>query len=246
MAKNISLISLPYIPFFLLMILQCTKTLAQPPATAPVGPTNITKILEKGGQFAIFIRLLQTTQLGEQIDTQLNNSNQGLTVFAPTDNAFSNLKPGTLNTLTNQDKVALTQFHVLPTFLSLSQFQTVSNPLRTQAGDTRNGEFPLNVTTSGNQVNISTGVTDATLGNTVYTDNQLAVYQVDKVLLPLSIFGPPSPAPAPVAGGTEKKKASGSPSAAATDSPADSSWATGDAVHGAVAFGAALFGIFYL
>ncbi|XP_073022961.1 fasciclin-like arabinogalactan protein 11 [Primulina eburnea] len=231
------------VPFFLLLLFQCTKTLAQPPATAPSGPTNITRILEKAGQFTTFIRLLQITLLGDQIDTQLNNSNQGLTVFAPTDNAFSSLKTGTLNTLTNQDKVALVQFHVLPTFLSMSQFQTVSNPLRTQAGDTRNGEFPLNVTTSGNQVNISTGVDDATLGNTVYTDNQLAVYQVDKVLLPWSIFGPPSPAPAPVSGGTENKKAN---SAAATDSPADSSGATGDAVPGAVAFGAALFGIFYL
>ncbi|KZV35158.1 fasciclin-like arabinogalactan protein 11 [Dorcoceras hygrometricum] len=241
--KNFPLLSLP---FSLLLLLQCTRSLSQEPAAAPSGPTNITRILEKGGQFTTFIHLLQVTQLGDQIDTQLNNSNQGLTVFAPTDNAFSSLKPGTLNTITNQDKVALVQFHVLPNFLALSQFQTVSNPLRTQAGDTGNGEFPLNVTTSGNQVNISTGVVDAILGNTVYTDNQLAVYQVDKVLLPLSIFGPPSPAPAPVAGGTEKKKSAGSPSAAGTDSPADSSGAIGDALHGAVAFGAAFFGIFYL
>ncbi|XP_075513676.1 fasciclin-like arabinogalactan protein 11 [Primulina tabacum] len=241
MDQKITLISLPY-AFSLLLLLQCTKILAQPPATSPSGPTNITRILEKAGQFTTFIRLLQITRVGDQIDTQLNNSNQGLTVFAPTDNAFSSLQPGTLNTLTNQDKVALVQFHVLPTFLSMSQFQTVSNPLRTQVGDTRKGEFPLNVTTTGNQVNISTGVSDVTLGNTVYADNQLAVYQVDKVLLPLSIFGPSSPAPAPVAGGTENKKATGSPSAAVTDS----SWANGDAVHGVVAFGAALFGIFYL
>ncbi|KAJ6316310.1 hypothetical protein OIU78_019570 [Salix suchowensis] len=39
----------------------------------------------------------------------------------------------------------------------MSNFQTVSNPLRTQAGNSADGEFPLNVTTSGNQVNITTG-----------------------------------------------------------------------------------------
>ena len=165
--------------------------------------------------------------MADQINTQLNNSNQGLTVFAPTDNAFSTLKAGTLNSLTDQQKVQLIQFHVVPNFLSISQFQTVSNPLRTQAGNSNNGEFPLNVTTSGNQVNVSTGIVDATVANTVYTDNQLAVYQVDKVLLPLDIFAPPSPAEAP-APAKSKKKAS----ADAADSPSsdDASLDSSDAV----------------
>lgn len=170
---------------------------------------------------------MKGTQVADQINTQLNNSNQGLTVFAPTDNAFSTLKAGTLNSLTDQQKVQLIQFHVVPNFLSISQFQTVSNPLRTQAGNSNNGEFPLNVTTSGNQVNVSTGIVDATVANTVYTDNQLAVYQVDKVLLPLDIFAPPSPAEAP-APAKSKKKAS----ADAADSPSsdDASLDSSDAV----------------
>ncbi|RVW38788.1 Fasciclin-like arabinogalactan protein 11 [Vitis vinifera] len=203
-------------------------TLAQPSqAPAPSGPTNITQILEKAGQYTILIRLMKGTQVADQINTQLNNSNQGLTVFAPTDNAFSTLKAGTLNSLTDQQKVQLIQFHVVPNFLSISQFQTVSNPLRTQAGNSNNGEFPLNVTTSGNQVNVSTGIVDATVANTVYTDNQLAVYQVDKVLLPLDIFAPPSPAEAP-APAKSKKKAS----ADAADSPSsdDASLDSSDAV----------------
>lgn len=132
-------------------------------------------------------------------------------MFAPTDNAFSQLKAGTLNTLSDQEKVQLLQFHVIPNFLSTSQFQTVSNPLRTQAGNGNNGQFPLNVTTSGNQVNVSTGVVDATVANTLYTDNsQLAIYQVDSVLLPMAIFGPQPPAPAPAPGKTKKKGSSAS------------------------------------
>ncbi|KAL8501493.1 hypothetical protein ACS0TY_020861 [Phlomoides rotata] len=238
---NHSLFSLP---LAILLFIQCTTTLAQSPAPAPAGPTNITKILEKAGQFTTLIRLYKITQVGDQINTQLNNSNQGLTVFAPTDNAFSTLPAGTLNSLSDQQKVSLVQFHILPTFLSTSQFQTVSNPVRTQAGDSA-GSFPLNVTTSGNSVNISTGVDEATVANTIYTDNQLAVYQVDKVLLPLSLFGTPAPAAAPVAPKAKKKKAADSP-AAGGDSPVDASSAVVSRLHGVVGFGVAVLATFCL
>ncbi|PHU19994.1 Fasciclin-like arabinogalactan protein 11 [Capsicum chinense] len=62
------------------------------------------------------------------------------------------------------------------THLQLHFLKTISNPLRTQAGDASANDFPLNVTTSGNQVNVSTGVDDATVANTVYSDGQLAIY----------------------------------------------------------------------
>lgn len=201
------------------------------PSPAPPGPTNISAILEKAGQFSVLIRLMKATQVADQINTQLNNSNQGLTIFAPPDNAFQTLKAGTLNSLSDQEKVSLVQFHVLPTFLSMSQFQTASNPVRTQAGNSNNGEYPLNVTTSGNnQVNISTGVDDATVANTIYTDGQLAVYQVDKVLLPLDLFGPPSPAPAP---SSEKSKKKAKKPSAVADGPStdDDSTDTSGAGH---------------
>ncbi|KAD3337239.1 hypothetical protein R6Q59_027869 [Mikania micrantha] len=193
-------------PLWLSLILHCTSV-SQPttPAPAPPGPTNITKILEKSGQYTVFLRLLLITQAGDQINTQLNNSDQGITVFAPTDNAFSGMKSGALNSLSDQQKVELVQFHIVPMFLSTSQFQTVSNPLRTQAGETAYYKFPLNITTSGNQVNISTGVIDTTVANTIYTDGSLAVYQVDKVLLPMSLFGPPAPTPDPVPKNDDKK-----------------------------------------
>nr|ANW72273.1 fasciclin-like arabinogalactan protein 12 [Tradescantia hirsutiflora] len=189
-------------------------------APAPAGPTNITAILEKAGQYTTFMRLLKSTQVGNQINNQLNNSNSGLTVFAPTDNAFTNLPPGTLNSLSDQQKVALIQFHILPNFISMSQFQTVSNPLRTQAGDASNGQFPLNVTSMGNQVNITTGITNTPVSNTLYSDNQLAVYQVDQVLRPLELFGAQAPAPAPSK--DKKKKASTFADGPASNTPTDS------------------------
>ncbi|KAA3471943.1 fasciclin-like arabinogalactan protein 11 [Gossypium australe] len=177
------------------------KTLAQIAPAPPLKVDNITSILEKGGQFTTFIKLLKATQVADQLNNQLStpDPNDGLTVFAPSDNAFSGLKSGTLNSLSDQEKLQLVQFHILPTLMSTSQFQTASNPLRTQAGDVKGGKFPLNVTADGNQVNVTTGVVNATVENSVFSDRRIAVYQVDKVLLPFEIFGTaPEPAPAPV------------------------------------------------
>ncbi|KAI3822854.1 hypothetical protein L1987_10453 [Smallanthus sonchifolius] len=159
-----------------------------------------------------------------------------MTVFAPTDNAFSSLKPGTLNSLSDQQKVALLQFHVVPNYLTTSQLQTVSNPLRTQAGDTASNKFPLNIISSGNQVNVSTGVVDTTVSNSIYTDGSLAVYQVDKVLLPMSLFGSSAPAPAPE---PLKKKSSGADVAA----PVTGGGSASADASGAVVFGGQLHGL---
>ncbi|KAI3799395.1 hypothetical protein L1987_34693 [Smallanthus sonchifolius] len=213
--------------FLLLLILLCTNTtttVAQPaPAPGPPPPTNITKILEKASQFTTLIRLFDITKVGDQINTQLNNSKQGMTVLAPTDNAFSSLAPGLLNSLSDQQKDELVQFHVLPTFISTSQFQTLSNPLRTQAGDSTFYNFPLNITTSGNSVNLTTGVVNASLANSVYTDGSLAVYQVDKVLLPMKLFGPQPPAAAPAPEPEKKKKKKTDDTPSTGDSTASSS-----------------------
>ncbi|XP_062082038.1 fasciclin-like arabinogalactan protein 12 [Humulus lupulus] len=215
----------------LLLILSffLSKALAQSaaPALSPGPPpsTDIYKILTKAGQFTVLIRLLKSTQVGNQINNQLGSSNSELTVFAPTDNAFSSLKTGTLNGLSDQQKVQLLQFHLVPSFISITNFQTMSNPVQTQASDTY--EYPLNITTSGNQVNITTGIVNTTISGTVYSDNQLAVYQVDKVLQPLGIFAPrplpPAPAPAPP---KPKKKATDTESSGPTTSD-DSSDAIG-------------------
>lgn len=197
--------------FPLLLMILCTSTTilaAKSPAPAPddSGPTDIIRILKKAGGFTALIRLLQTTQVSTQINSQLLNSNGGLTLFAANDNAFSSLKPGFLNSLSDEQKNKLIQFHLLPTFVSTSNFDTLSNPVRTQAGDDPY-RLGLNITSSGNQVNLTTGIVNVTVGGTVYTDHQLAVYQVDKVLLPRDFFvaKPPAPAPAP-----EKAKSSSS------------------------------------
>lgn len=197
---------------FLFLSLQCIGILAQGPSPSPIpspapamapapapgppGPTNVTKILEKAGQCSTFIRLLQTTQEISQITSLLNNSNS-ITIFVPPDNAFLSMKAGTLNTYNEEQQSELIKFHILPQYFSLSQFQTASNPVQTQAGGTSNREFPINITTNGTSVNITSGIVNASISSTIYIDSQLAIYQVDKVLLPLQFFVPPAPTPAP-------------------------------------------------
>ena len=57
--------------------------------------------------------------------------------------------------------------------------------------------LPLNVNALGNSVNISTGVVNASIVGVVYSDNKLAIYHLDKVLLPLDFFAAKAPALAP-------------------------------------------------
>lgn len=173
---------------------------AAAPAPGPVS-VNLSGILDKAGQFNTFIGLLKSTQVGMQLQSQLSNSQQGVTIFAPSDAAFAALKPGTLNSITDQEKIALLQYHALPSYYTFGQFQTVSNPVRTMASG-NGGPFGINVTSFGNSVNISTGVINTPVNSAVYSQNPVAVYQVDKVLLPTELFGakPPAAAPAPEAG----------------------------------------------
>ncbi|KAL1335731.1 hypothetical protein HN51_030187 [Arachis hypogaea] len=190
-----------------------------PIAAAPKAPTiDIIQILKKAKRFSVPIRLLETTQLINQLNSQLVTSGSGgLTLFAPEDTAFSKLKPGFLNSLSDRKKVELLQFHTLSSFISISNFDTLTNPVQTQAGDDPQ-RLQLNVTTyGGSQVSMTTGAVNASITGTVYTDSKLAIYQVDKVLLPLDVVLPAkAPAPAPGKAKADKTKPSSSSSSSSS------------------------------
>ncbi|XP_074573330.1 fasciclin-like arabinogalactan protein 6 [Curcuma longa] len=200
-----------------------STTATTTPSSSGGGGLNLTSILEKSGHHTTFLRLLRDTRVGEQIESQLNNSFNGLTIFAPTDAAFAGLKQGTLNKLATQEQVALVLYHVLPRYYTVSSFETTSNPVNTQASG-RGGVYTINVTStdSGDRVNVSTGVNETPLRDHLYLTFPLALYSVDEVLLPYQLFGPKAPAPTP-----GKRPGKSSPSevegpAAAADSAPDS------------------------
>ncbi|ESW31482.1 hypothetical protein PHAVU_002G241700 [Phaseolus vulgaris] len=197
-----------------------TPSGAPTPTIIPKGPTiDIVQILRKAKRFSVLTRLLKTTQLINQLNSQLvTSSSGGLTLFAPEDSSFSKLKAGFLNSLSDRQKVELLQFHTLSSFISISNFDTLTNPVQTQAGDDPK-RLQLNVTSFGSQVSMATGAVNASITGTVYSDNKLAIYQVDKVLLPLDLVLPSkAPAPAPALAKKGLPKADKGNSTAADDS----------------------------
>ncbi|MED6155819.1 hypothetical protein PIB30_009029 [Stylosanthes scabra] len=173
------------------------------PDSPDSAPDDIGRILKKAKTFRVLTRLMKTTEIMSNINSQLMTAKSGgLTIFATDDNAFAQLKAGFLNSLNQGQKIELLQFHILPLYVSSSNFDSLSNPVQTMAGEDPT-KLPLNVIAYGDSVNISTGVVNATLNGLVYSDTNLAVYHVNKVLLPLDFFvkakAPAlAPAPAPV------------------------------------------------
>ncbi|OIW00525.1 hypothetical protein TanjilG_24255 [Lupinus angustifolius] len=211
------------------------------------GSQDIIKILRKAKSFNTLIRLLKTTQIINQVNAQLvTTKSGGITILAPDDGAFSQLKAGFFNSLGERQQKELIQFHVLPVYVSSSNFDALSNPVLTLASDSPTG-FQINVTAYENSVNITSGVVNATVTGIVYTDKTLAIYHVDKVLIPLDFSKPKSIAPAPAL--AKAPKADKENSSAEDDDQGETTKNSSGAisllssVHGAtfVSLGAALF-----
>ncbi|QCD88239.1 fasciclin-like arabinogalactan protein 12 [Vigna unguiculata] len=157
-------------------------------STPDTSAVDIVGILRQAKAFNILIRLMKTTQLINQLNAQLlTTKSGGITILAPDDGSFSELKPGFLNSLSDGQKLELLQFHVISEYVSSSNFDTLTNPVRTLAG-AKPGKVELNVISYGGSVNISTGEVNTTITGIVYTDKHLAIYKVGKVLLPMDFF----------------------------------------------------------
>ncbi|KAL9296728.1 hypothetical protein ACSQ67_022624 [Phaseolus vulgaris] len=167
-------------------------------STPDTAAVDIVGILRQAKSFNILIRLMKTTQLINQLNAQLlTTKSGGITILAPDDSSFSELKAGFLNSLSDGQKLELLQFHVLSDYVSSSNFDTLTNPVRTLAG-AKPGKVELNVISYGGSVNISTGEVNTTITGIVYTDKHLAIYKVGKVLLPMDFFAvAKAPAKAP-------------------------------------------------
>ncbi|KAK1348682.1 Fasciclin-like arabinogalactan protein 7 [Heracleum sosnowskyi] len=177
--------------------LSITPTPAPAPAPAPEH-VNLTELLSVAGPFHTFLDYLVSTKVIETLQNQANDTEEGLTLFVPKDKAFSSLKTPSLSNLTAAQLKSLCLFHALPHYYSLADFKNLSqaSPIMTFAG----GAYTLNFTDNSGSVLIGSGWTNTKVSSSVHSTDPVAVYQVDKVLLPEAIFGtdiPPMPAPAP-------------------------------------------------
>lgn len=177
----------------------------------PPSSSNVTALLEKAGCKTFSSSLTESGVL-KTYESAVKNG--GLTVFAPSDEAFKVKGVPDLTKLTRAEVVSLLEYHALPRYRPRAALKTNRNKLSTLAGK----KFDLTTSTSGDEVVLHTGVASSRLVDTVLDATPVVIFTVDNVLLPTELFGkPPSPAPAPV-------PAEGvSPSEPPTDEPSGSS-----------------------
>lgn len=202
------------------------------PAPAPSpepAPANLTYLLSFAGPFQKFLGYLQSTKVLETFQSQANDTKHGITIFVPKDDAFTSQKKPSLSNLTQDQLRSLLLFHAIPKYYSLSDFNTLSesSPVQTNAG----GTYTLNVTkNTAGVIRVNTGWTSAKVISSVHDAVPLSLHEVDKVLLPVAIFGtdippppPPAPAPAPsIAPAADAPEGKGKGRGGAASKPGDS------------------------
>ncbi|MBA0791052.1 hypothetical protein Gohar_015654 [Gossypium harknessii] len=169
------------------------------PAPAPAPPyVNLTYLLSVAGPFHTFLDYLESTKVIDTFQNQANNNDQGITVFVPKDSAFKDLRKPSLSNLSDDQLKSLILYHALPRFYTLADFNELSTKgsISTLAG----GEYTLNFSYDSGTVHLDSGWSKTKVTSAVHSTDPVAIYQVDKVLLPEAIFGtdiPPTPAPSP-------------------------------------------------
>ncbi|XP_044493061.1 fasciclin-like arabinogalactan protein 8 [Mangifera indica] len=208
---NISVIKISY-PIIVQSILA-----APAPSASDV---NITALLEKAG-CKTFAGLLVSSGV---IKTYESAVADGLTVFAPSDEAFKAKGVPDLSKLRDADVVALLEYHAASSYNPVGTLIITKNPISTLATKGL-GKFDLTVTTAGDEVTLHTGVASSRVAATVLDSTPLAILTVDNVLLPSELFGKaPSPAPArePAQSPLDASQPA-APSETPAESPADGS-----------------------
>lgn len=134
---------------------------------------NIVETAQKAGSFSTLVAAVEAAGL---VDTLANT--QGLTVFAPTDEAFAALPAGTVESLLkpeNKDQlVSILTYHVVPQEITADMLSYGANTAPTVQGDT----VVVTVDNNGatiNEANIT--ATDIMASNGV-------IHVIDTVILP--------------------------------------------------------------
>ncbi|EES12346.1 hypothetical protein BDA96_06G128400 [Sorghum bicolor] len=163
-----------------------TRTDARPPARQVAKRANLTAILTLDGPFRAFLSYLQETNLVEVFESQAYLTDQGITIFVPVDTAFDAVKPPGLSELSVQELKNLMMYHSLPKHYELADFERLSHtrPVTTLAG----GMYTVNVTYDEGTVHVHSKWAHAKIVGSVSVDAPMAIYELDRVLLPDALF----------------------------------------------------------
>ncbi|CAE6077604.1 unnamed protein product [Arabidopsis arenosa] len=189
------------------------------PAPSSGGVNNLTGLLEKAG-CKTFANLLVSSGV---LKTYESTVEKGLTVFAPSDEAFKAKGVPDLTNLTQAEVVSLLEYHALAEYKPKGSLKTNKDAISTLATNGA-GKYDLTTSTSGDEVILHTGVGPSRLADTVVDETPVVIFTVDNVLLPTELFGKspspaPAPAPEPVSAPTPSPAKSPSPVEAPAASP---------------------------
>lgn len=195
---------------------------AEAPTPAP-SHQNLTAIMSSHG-CKVFAETLLANPAEKTYEDAVDG---GLTIFCPGDDAMKNFLPKYKN-LTAAGKQALLEFHGMPVYQSLSGLKSSNGLTNTLATDGAS-KYDITVQNDGTEVTLKTKLVTAKIIDTIIDEQPLAIYSLNKVLLPEELFKlAPTPAPAPApeadadAPAPSKKKHKSPPAPAApSDSPAD-------------------------
>ncbi|ESQ37324.1 hypothetical protein EUTSA_v10002543mg [Eutrema salsugineum] len=171
-----------------------SETLTPPPTsgTSPNPPAgiNLTQILINGHNFNVALSLL----VASGVITEFENDEHGagITVFVPTDSAFSDLPENVnLQSFPAEQKAVVLRFHVLHSYYTLGSLESITNPVQpTLATELAGaGSYTLNISrVNGSIVTINSGLVLAVVTQTAFDQNPVSVFGVSKVLLPKELF----------------------------------------------------------
>nr|XP_043622808.1 fasciclin-like arabinogalactan protein 2 [Erigeron canadensis] len=197
-----SILEMPYN----ISVIQISSILNSPEAEAPTSAPdlNLTSLLQRDGCKS-FYDLLSTSGA---IGTFLSTVDGGVTVFCPSDDAITAFAPKYKN-LTADQKTSLLLYHGVPVYNSMGMLRSSNGLMNTLATEGKN-KYDFTVQNDGNDVKLKTKVVTATITGTVVDDEPVAVYKIDKVLMPRELFKgavveADEPAPTPKAAKMKKK-----------------------------------------
>ncbi|XP_042479276.1 fasciclin-like arabinogalactan protein 1 [Macadamia integrifolia] len=176
-------------------VIQISSILPSAQAEAPTpGPSqlNLTALMSKKG-CKMFADLLTTSGA---ISTFEDSVNGGLSIFCPTDGVLKGFMPKYKN-LTSSAQTSLLLYHGVPVYQSMAMLKSNNGVMNTLATDGAN-KYDFDVQNNGEEVTLKTKIVTAKITGTVLDEQPVAIYTVDKVLMPKELFkGAPTPAPAP-------------------------------------------------
>ncbi|KAJ8631721.1 hypothetical protein MRB53_025044 [Persea americana] len=155
----------------------------------PLG-LNITRALIDAHNFNVFASMLSASGVAGEFEN--DEAGAGITVFVPTDWAFAGSSATEkLQSLPADKKAVVLKYHVLHSYYPLGSLESIVNPVQPTLAteDSGAGRFTLNITRVNGSAAIGTGIVQASITQTVFDQNPVAIFAVSRVLLPKEIFG---------------------------------------------------------